>query len=147
MRIDCEHGYFTFEEHRGGEISEFMSHFESLPIVRRGSIFTFEFLEDAPDYAIEGNPYLGVTATVSLSGTPGEIMRANGLVYDFITGTVKTIESITQSIELNQSSNYWVLPGLIKPGSVRDDGMRVTDYSAFYLFDSAKFKYSEVIFA
>ena len=42
--------------------------------------------------------------------------------------------------------NYFLSPGLIKPGSVTDDGSRVTDYAAWFLFDSMKFKYSEITY-
>ena len=146
MRIFCEHGFFTFEEQRSGELSDFMRLFDGPTIVRAGNLFTFETLEDAPEYSIEGNAYLGATATATFAGRPAEVMRANGLIYDFSDDTVKPITSVTQSVELLTTSNVFLAAGLIIPGSVRTDGLRVTDYSAFYLFDSHKFKYSEVTF-
>lgn len=144
MKINCQHGYFTFEESRPGDISRFMSLFAGLSIVSIGNRFTFEDLADAPEYSIAGKTYLGAIATATFTGTPGEIMRENKLIYDFDLGTLRPIASIVKKIKLSTASNYFLTPGLIMPGSLTDDGTRVTDYSAWYLFDSGKFKYSEV---
>lgn len=145
MQIRCDHGYFFFRESKVGQISAFMSIF-GLDLVAKDDYYTFETLFDSDDFSIKGSEYLGSVATVTYAGRPWEVMRENGLVYDFTQDLVVPIETIVTTVEISEAANYFLSPGLILPGSVRDDGSRVTDYSAWYLFDSAKFKYSEVNF-
>lgn len=144
MKIDCLHGYFKFYETRSGDVSRFMSLFAGLSIFKFEDHFTFEALLDAPDYSIAGNQYLGATATKTFSGKPWEIFKENGLVYDFNKGSVQPILSTTQVVKIYESGNTFISQGLILPGSFTDEGSRVTDYSAWFLFDSLKFKYSEL---
>lgn len=144
MRIDCLHGYFKFYESRSGDISRFMSIFSGLSIFNNEDHYTFEALLEAPEYSILGNEYLGATATKTYSGKPWEIFRENGLAYDFNKGIVQPIASITQVVKIYESGNTFISQGLILPGSFTDEGGRVTDYSAWFLFDSLKFKYSEL---
>lgn len=144
MQIRCIHGYFIFREQRAGEISDFMSLFEGLELVAKDDYFTFAALVDAPSHSIEGGEVLGVTAIKTFEGKPWEVMRENELVYNFNSGLVVPIDTITRRVELVKAPNYFLSPGLILPGSVTDDGSRVTDYAAWYLFDTNKFKYSEV---
>jgi hypothetical protein len=121
-----------------------MSIFSGLKVYSAGDHFTFEDLLGAPEYSIAGKTYLGAAATKTYSGSPGEIFRANKLVYDFNKGLVQPISSVTQTVKIYESGNTFISQGLILPGSFTDDGGRVTDYSAWYLFDSGKFKYSEL---
>lgn len=143
MTIDCLHGYFKFNETKMGELSDFVSLFE-LDLVSVDDYFTFKFLENAPDYSIKGGTYLGALATKTFEGQPWEIMRENNLVYDFLSGLVVPISTITDRLSIYKAANYYFSDGLLLPGSVRDDGLRVKDYSAGYVFGSGKFKYSEV---
>jgi hypothetical protein len=74
-------------------------------------------------------------------------MRANGLVYDFNLGEVVPILSVMQRVDIVTGKNYFLSSGLILPGSVTDDGSRVTDYAAWLSLDEMKtrtFRYSEV---
>jgi hypothetical protein len=145
MKIECLHGYFLFEETRAGQISDFMSLF-GLEITKVGNRFTFQDLADAPRFSIEGSTYLGAPAVATFEGEPWEVMRANNLVYDFTQGVVVPISSITQAARLNAAGNYFVSTGMILPGSITEDGSRVTDYAAFYVSDRVNFKYSEVTY-
>ncbi len=142
MKIKCSHGYFTFEENYSGEISDFMA-MTGLMIVSNNEIFTFEELADAPDYALVGGEYLGAAVSETYEGKPHEIMRANGLVYDFSQSLVVPIATIVNMVELKNAGAYYVANGLILPGSVTDDGERITDYSAWYS-KATGFRYSEV---
>lgn len=142
MRISCLHGYFIFEESRAGQISEFASLFEGFILVPKDNYYTFEFLKDAPSHSIEGNTYLGAAATKTIEGRPWEILRANNLVYDFNAGELVGITSISDLAVITPANNYSLSPGLIMPGSIKDDGTRVRDYSAWFSFDSFRFKYS-----
>lgn len=143
MKIDCLHGYFKFTESRIGELSDFASLF-TLDLSSQDDYFTFTPLVNAPKFSIEGGFYLGAIATKTFEGEPWEVMRENKLVFNFSTGKVVPIASITQRPQTGKAANYYFSDGLLLPGSVRDDGLRVTDYSAGYLFGSIKFKYSEV---
>jgi hypothetical protein len=102
-------------------------------------------MANAPDYSIIGGLYLGAPASVTIEGHPWEIMRANDLVYDFITGTVVKTQTIKTKAALYNTSNYSISDGLVSPGSIMKDGSRVMDYAAWYSFDTGRFKYSEVI--
>lgn len=141
MKVRCVHGYFFFEESSTGQLSDFMNRF-GLSIVPNGDHFTFEFLKDAPTYSIKGNTYLGALATKTFEGTPWDIMRENKLVYNFQTGMVVSLLSVTTITPLYNSGRYYFSNGLILPGSLTDEGLRVTDYSARY--SELRFKYSEV---
>ncbi len=147
MKIRCLHGYFLFKETASGDVARFQNIFSGLSIVPAiDDYFTFEKLFEAPTHVIAGDTYLGAPATETYEGKPWDIMRANGLVYNIGTGLVEPITAVKTRLELKTSINYYVSPGLIQPGSVRDDGLRVTDYAAFFLFDTHRFRYSEVSF-
>jgi hypothetical protein len=143
MRVDCMHGYFKFTEESAGQISTFMSTF-GVDLALAGDHFTFEDLVEAPDYSLPGGFFLGCPTIVAFEGEPWEVMRANGLVYDFSKGLVIPIVGVVQLIQLEASGNFFVTSGMIVPGSLTDEGKRVTDYSAFYLESRMNFKYSEI---
>lgn len=143
MKIKCMHGFFLFEEQRPGEASEFSSLF-GLELEPFDNYFTFAPLAEAPDFALAGLPYLEATTTKTFAGRPWDVMRENNLVYNFNTGLVVPITSITQAVKLSLAGTYWVSPGLILPGSLTDEGTRVTDYAAWFSKGIMEFKYSEV---
>lgn len=145
MQINCKHGYFEFREDKPGEIARF-SNLYGLSFVSKGSYFTFEALDSAPDYSIAGNPYLGATATETFAGDPSEVLKANSLIFDFTANKAVNLNTITKVAILSASGFYYISPGLILPGSVTEDGKRVTDYAAWFLFESQVFQYSEVSF-
>jgi hypothetical protein len=143
MKLTCTHGYFKLEEFRQGEFSEFMS-YSGLAIVRSGDHFTFDGLVGAPKYSIAGGEFLGCPTTETFEGEPWEVMRANGLVYDFTNGAVVPIETVLNSVRLESAGNFYQAGGMIMPGSVTDDGTRVTDYAASFSLGQFTFRYSEV---
>lgn len=143
MKINCSHGYFKFEETKPGQFSDFVSTF-GFEIVRSGDHFTFEALADAPDYSLAGGTFLGVPTTETYEGPPWEVMRENGLVYNFSLGLIVPILTVVQPISISQSGNFMIAGGMIIPGSIMEDGKRVTDYSAFYLPGYPGFKYGEI---
>ncbi len=143
MKIECIHGYFKFSETQAGQISHFCSLY-GLTIERSGDHFTFEDLVDAPRHSLPGGTFLGAPTTVLFEGDPWDVMRENGLVYDFNAGEVVLLASILTNAPLSAAGYYYVSTGMILPGSVMDDGSRVTDYSAHFLLGRENFKYSEV---
>jgi hypothetical protein len=136
-----------FQETSVGEISKFMSIYSGLLLEPKNNYYTFDLLKDAPTYSIVGGEFLGAPCTTTFQGEPWEVMRANGLVYDFNLGEVVPILSVMQRVDIVTGKNYFLSSGLILPGSVTDDGSRVTDYAAWLSLDEMKtrtFRYSEV---
>lgn len=143
LKLKCIHGFFIFEETNVGQISDFMSLYQ-IPLVPYDDSFTFEALEDAPDYSIKGLDLLGLPAVKTFEGKPWEVFEANGFVYDFTRGLMTPITSITTIVNIELAGNRYISPGLILPGSLTDAGKRVTDYSAWYLPSRGRWLYSEV---
>lgn len=143
MKIKCLHGFYLIEETRPGQVADFMNIFacELLPF---RNFFTFSALASAPNYALVGGTYLEAPVIQTFEGEPWEIMKANDLVYDFQADAVRPLAGTTQRISLFKGPGSFVSSGLILPGSVTEDGKRVTDYSAHLSFDSLKFKYTGV---
>lgn len=143
MKIKCLHGYFIFQERSPGQISRFISTygFDIEPIAEG---YTFLSLVGAPKYSISGGTYLGAPAIKTFEGEPWEVMEENDLVYDFTQDKVVPISTITQAVQTKQTANYFLANGLILPGSLTEEGLRVKDYAAFYLFDTVTFNYSEL---
>lgn len=145
MTIKCLHGYFKIFETTEGQVSDFMSLY-NLSIVPKDDFFTFSALQDAPEHSIKGKTILGVTATKTFEGKPWEVFKENNIVYDFNDGTVKLKNSVTQQIEIKKSSNFWISNGLILPGSLTLDGLRVQDYTVYTYKGNNRWYYSEVNF-
>jgi hypothetical protein len=143
MLIKCLHGYFKFYESKSGEISDFMT-LSGFDLVPQDDYYTFSALKDAPKYSLLGKPYINFPAIKTYEGEPWVIMKQNQLVYHFGLGLVVPKLAVIQLIELAKTRNCYVASGLILPGSLTVEGQRVTDYSAWYLFDSQRFKYTEV---
>lgn len=145
MRIDCLHGYFKFYEERPGQVFEFATLF-GLDVVPMGDYYTLSGLEDAPDYSIVGGTYLDVPAIATFEGPPWEVMRANKIIYNFSLDLAQSRLTVTSAVKAVQAESYYISTGLMVPGSFRDDGLRVTDYSAWFSKDTMKFKYSQVTY-
>lgn len=145
MRINCRHGFFTFDELKAGQVSDFMSLY-GFTIARTDRWFTFASLKDAPLYAIQGTTYLNAPVTKTFEGEPWEIMKENGLVYDFSMDLTRPITSVAAVVEIGRAANYFVSPGLIIPGSMTKDAKKVSGYTCWFSFDTSRFRYSEVTY-
>ncbi len=145
MRVDCFHGFFKFTEQKSGDISDFRSA-TGFELEFEDGYFTFPDLIAAPNYSIAGNTFLSAACTETIEGKPWDVMRENDLVYDFISGKVVSIDTITQKINVYQSNKYFLSDGMIVAGSLTDEGLRVTDYAAHFTFENDKFKYSEIVY-
>lgn len=147
MKIRCLHGYFIFEETNPSQVSDFMR-YTGLKIVPHGTFFTFEDLEDAPDFTIIGKKIeigkVPLPAIADFSGEPWEVLEANQMVYDFSLGLLRPILSITQIVSIDDGGNRYLAPGLILPGSLTVEGKRVKDYAAWYSRTTQRFMYTEV---
>jgi hypothetical protein len=145
VKVNCLHGYFKFKERAVGQISDFISYY-GFALELKDDYYTFATLKDAPEYSIAGNLYLGAPAIKTFEGKPWEVMKENKLVYDFTVDKVVPILSIVQPVQITSTDRYLLTSGMLLPGSLTDEGLRVTDYAAFYLFETIKFKYTEVGF-
>lgn len=143
MWIKCLHGYFMIEPETSGEISRFISLY-GLELVPLNGYYTFPALLEAKKYSIKGNYYLGVIATETIEGHPWEVMRENKIVYDFNSGEARLLNATNQVPEVYIGENYYFSPGLLLPGSLRSDGKRVTDYTAKLIWESQKFRYTDI---
>lgn len=145
MLIKCVHGFFKFYETESGQISKFNSLY-GLEVVRTtDGFYTFSALQAAPDHSIKASTYLGAVATATFGGDPWDVMRANGLVYDWTTGTLKPLTQILVRAAFSDAGSYFVSSGLILPGSLASGGKRITDYTARLIWSSSKFRYTEII--
>lgn len=145
MRTKCDHGFFQFFEDKAGEVSSFMS-LTKFDLVPHGTGFTFKKISGVPDYSIKGGDFLGAVATATYEGSPGDLFRANGFVFDFTIDAVLPISQGSLTIPLRNAGNYYLSTGgLIVPGSKTDFG-RVSGFSGFYSFNSGRWAYSEVSF-
>lgn len=143
MKINCLHGYFLFHEERIGEASDFVSLF-GLPLVFKDDHFTFEALAEAPAFSIKTHSYLNAIATKTFEGKPWDVMRENSLVYNYDLGQLVPLTSIATRVNLALAGKYYISSGLILPGSLTAEGLRVTDYAAWFSTDSMRFRFSEV---
>lgn len=124
-------------------MSDFMSR-TGLELSVRDGYYTFSDIQAAPLYSIKGASLMDVTATKTWEGSPWEVFEANGFVYNFNTGLVVPITSITQVVKVQLAGNRYISEGLILPGSVTADGERVKDYSAWFSRKTLRWLYTEV---
>lgn len=143
MRVRCIHGYFIFEETRVGQISDFMSYF-GLTLFPKDNYYTFEKLIDAPKYSLLGKPLLGFNAIETFEGEPWQVFEKNQVIYDFTLDQLIPISSVTKSAIVKPSGNRFYSPGLILPGSLTAEGMRIKDYAAWFSRDRLTWLYTEV---
>ncbi len=145
MKVKCLHGFFIFEETKVGQVADFMA-LSGLTLVPWRDVYTFEDLEEAPDYSLAGKALLGLNATKTFEGEPWEVFEANEFVYNFNTGLIVPIQSVTQITSIQLAGNRFVSNGLILPGSLTEEGDRVRDYSAWFSRDTLRWLYSEVTY-
>ena len=81
MKIFCEHGFYTFEAESLDDKAFFELH-SGITLVRYGERLTFAPLAALPEVSVQGQPYGNLTAKVNFCGTPAQVMRANGFVFD-----------------------------------------------------------------
>lgn len=126
-----------------GQISDFMS-LNGLTLVPWRDAYTFEQLENAPDFSIAGKALLpNFIATETYEGEPWEVFEANDCVYNFNTGLLVSIDSITQTSKLTLAGNRYISPGLLLPGTVLENG-KVKSYSGWFSWEALRWRYSEV---
>lgn len=145
MRVTCLNGYFIFTEDLLGEIAFFNS-FYSQDLVAKNNYYTFSKLAVAPIYSVAPVPYLGVPTTKTYCGDPWEVMRENGIVYNFTLGLAQPKLSITSTTPLIRTAYGFRTNGLMQPGSFTSDLKRITGYQARVDLDTQGFDYTEIFY-
>ncbi len=143
MKIKCQHGFFTFEPEAYAEVVEF-SNLIGMDIVPYGDKYTFDGLQLAPDFSVKDALKFGYPNTITFEGEPWEVFERNAVVFDFLTGTVVPIASVTKIVKLELAANNFFFNGLIPAGAKTPDGQVIKNYSAWFFFSSNRFIYSEV---
>lgn len=126
-----------------GQIATFCQTY-GFDIELQDQYYTFSTLLDAPTYSVAGDTYLGAPCIKTFEGPPWEVMRQNKLVYNFVLDQVVPILSVKQTAHIYQTDMYFLSDGMLMAGTLTDAGKVITDYAAHYIFNVAKFKYSEI---
>lgn len=145
MKIDCLNGYFIFRESACGDAAKFNSYF-SQDLTALDTYYTFSALVDMPSYSLLGAIFLSTTATATYEGRPWELFRENGLVYNFISKAVVPTVSVTSKVSPLRLNSGYAANGLIMPGSITPDWLRVTGYRAHLDTETFEFQYSELFY-
>lgn len=143
MKVRCVHGYFFFEEQDYGEMSVFLST-TGFSLVPKDGYFTFPKLAIAPDFSLKGLAYVDTAAPKTFEGKPWDVMKENGLVYDFVLGMVRPITAVTSLLSISAAQQYFYSDWLISPGARANAGRQVTGYTGIFRADTTKFRYTEV---
>jgi hypothetical protein len=143
MKVKCLHGYFIFTETVPGQVSDFISR-TGLRLTPKEWYYTFEDLENAPRYSIQGKIILDSIAIKTFEGNPWEVFQENNLIYDFNKGLVVPIATIINPIKLEAAGNRFIASGLILPGSLTQLNRKVKNYSAWFSRTTYRWLYSEV---
>ena len=146
MRIICDYGFYKFYLERA-ESLEFIKNelgLELVPIAD-GS-YTFTKLRDMASYSIKGD-VIGVgVATANYSGNQGDILRANGFVYDFENDEIKPISTITSFADLKVDGERFASQTILQVGQFYGTE-RITCFSGYYDLSSGFLKIDCLEFA
>lgn len=143
MRITCINGYFIFKETLPSEVSKFIG-YTKLDLVRVDDYFTFKPLALAPEFSISSMPYLNLVANKTSEGKPWDVFKSNGFCYDFRTGQIVDINLVQAKSNVKSAGNYLVSNGLILPGSINENGQKITSYVCWYFKNDNTWVYPEV---
>lgn len=104
MIMSCEHGSYLFVP----ESMDDQAYFEAntgYKLVRIAAGLTFPALAELGTLSIQGQPYGNLIARVNYCGTPADVMRANGFVFDLEKQELVTLEAMHKSIVLYPQQN------------------------------------------
>lgn len=147
MRILCRHGHFAFYPKDAREVSQFAALFD-VDLVRVGDFYTFAFLEDVPDFSIQGKTLKGLPATKTFAGHPWEVMRENNFVYSLALNALVLKSLVVTPIFLQLTDDFWIsdVP-IIQPGSRIATGQQILSYDAEYIPEASQLRVYEVQYA
>lgn len=144
MKVKCLHGYFIFTETVPGQVSDFISR-TGLKLTTKDDYYTFEDLENAPEYSIQGKIIMQASIAIkTYEGNPWEVFEENKIVYDFSKGLIVPIASIVNPIKVEAAGNRFISSGLILPGSMTQQNRKIKNYTGWFSRTTYRWLYSEV---
>lgn len=142
MRIICKNGYYKFFPIDIGGLKFFSELYGSLK--PEGDYYTFDTLQELDNYIFAGWPIGITTATKNYAGDKSELLKANGLTYNYITGQIVPIISIIGEMRIDAGA-YMATPEL--PQAHKFIGLnRVTGFSGFYDWGLKIFKIERLFY-
>ena len=137
MRINCDHGYYSFFPEKREDLALFLELF-SIELVFNRDHYTYSLLKDLPKYVISPTPYGGFLTTKCFEGTPQEIMKEFDLVYDISKGILVPTQSITYSGRIKTIQRNWISEtAMIQAGTIIGTG-RIVNFDGIFDFDLRK---------
>ncbi len=137
MKISCEHGYYSFWPQKEEDLFLFTNYL-GITLVKKDDYYTYPLLADLPNYVILPSLYGLFPSDKTFEGTPKEIMKELGLVYNIATGTLVKKEAITISGDLIKLARNWMSErSMIQSGMILGSG-RLLSYDGVFNFDLRK---------
>lgn len=137
MRISCEHGYYSFWPDREEDLFLFTNYL-GITLVKKDNYYTYPILADLPNYTIIPKIFGLFPSDKTFEGTPKEIMKELGLVYNLSTGTLVKKEAIVLSGKLIPLARNWMSErSMIQAGMILGSG-RILSYDGIFNFDLRK---------
>lgn len=138
MRVLCDHGFYRFYPDDNGSLARF-SHLFAIDLEKERDYYTFSYLKGLKDYSLAGSFYSTGLATKTFEGYPWEIMRANGLVFNFSTGLLVPKIAIINSEKLIPANQFFLCGSrLLQAGSRDQSANQILSYDSDFDFDINK---------
>lgn len=137
MRINCDHGYYSFYPEKQQDLALFLELF-SIELVFNKDHYTYELLKNLPDYVISPAPYGLFPTTKCFEGTPQQIMKEFDLVYDISKKMLVPTQSIAYSGRIKTLQRNWISEtAMIQAGTIIGTG-RIKSFDGVFDFDLRK---------
>lgn len=142
MRIICKNGYYKFFPTDIGGLKFFSEIYGSLKPEK--DYFTFDALQELDNYIFAGWPIGLSIATTNYAGEKSELLKANGLTYNYTTGQIVPIVSIIGEMRIDNGA-YMASPELPQAHKFVAFN-RVTGFSSFYDWKLKFFKIERLFY-
>jgi len=137
MRINCDHGYYSFYPESEGDLYLFLNMLD-VKLVWNKDHYTYPLLKTLPNYVISPSPYGLFPSKKSFEGTPQEIMKEFNLVYNIATESLVLTEGITYSGRIFSLGKNWISEtAMIQAGTIIGD-TRIKSYDGIFSFARRK---------
>lgn len=129
MRIICRNGYYKFFPEDTGAL-KFFSEQNGFNLKPEKDYFTFDTLQELDGYIFKGWPIGLSVATQNYAGEKSELLKANGLTYNYTIDQIVPIVSVIGNMRIDEGA-YLASP--ILPQAHKFYNLnRVTGFSGFY---------------
>jgi hypothetical protein len=143
MRLLCRHGHYAFYPEEAYEIQVFNSFYGS-SLVRDGDFYTFSGQVGAPNYSLIGKTYKNIPAVARYEGNPWDVMKANGFVFNLVTGLFVPAASIVSVVSLAMTGQFFLTKNtLIQAGAFDARGLKILSYDAEFWIEQNQLRVIE----